>query len=65
MTPGELLTAIMKEKNIGQIELAEAADVAQSSINRMKHDKQNVNYKLLKYLRVKYKININQFFDNK
>lgn len=63
MTPGELLASIMKQHNIGQIELAEAAGVGQASINRMKHDKQNVNYKLLKHLRTKYKVNINQFFD--
>lgn len=63
MTPGETLKTIMQKYNISQQEIAEAAGVSQSTISRMKNDQQNVNYKLLKYLRVKHKVNINQFFD--
>lgn len=63
MTPGELLTSIMNKYNISQQEIADAAGVGQSSISRMKNDTQVVNYKLLKFLRNKYKVNINQFFD--
>lgn len=63
MTPGELLTSIIHKYDISQQEISKAAGVAQSSISRMKNDQQNVNYKLLKYLRVKHQVDINQFFD--
>lgn len=64
MTPGELLTSIMSKHNISQQEIAEAAGVSQPTISRMKTNKQNVNYKLLKHLRVKYKVNVNLFFED-
>jgi transcriptional regulator with XRE-family HTH domain len=63
MTPGNLLTEIINKHNIIQAELAELSGNSQPTIHRMMKDKQKMNYKLLKVLRKKYKVNVNQFFD--
>lgn len=65
MNQGEKLTAVMQKYSITQQDIADAAGVSQPTISRMRTNKMNVNYKLLKYLRVKFKVNINQFFDDK
>lgn len=64
MTPGQKLKIILDKANWSGADLGREAGITRMSATRMIKDQQDMNFEVLRVLRKKLKVNINQFFED-
>lgn len=62
MKPHERLQMIMKANRISQRELIEISGKSQTTVHRIFMGQYPINFEILKYLRNRYNVDINDFF---
>lgn len=65
MTPGQKLKIILDKANWSAADLARESGVTRMTTSRMVKDQQDLNFEVMKVLRKKLKVNVNQFFEDK
>lgn len=64
MTPGQKLKIILDKYKWSSADLGREAGITRMSASRMVKDQQDLNFEVLRALRKKLKVNVNQFFED-
>lgn len=64
MTPGQKLKTILDKVNWSAADLGRESGITRMSASRMIKDQQDLNFEVMRTLRKKLKVNVNQFFED-